>query len=190
MTSAEIWSRFGARLRAFVASRVREEADVDDLLQELFAKVHRGKAGVKDEGKLEAWLFRVARHQVIDHARSRARRPLPIPEDVAGTEAPRSTSCLEPMLERLPDPERELLRSSELDGVPQAELALRWGLSASGARSRVQRARAKLREAVLDCCRVERDAGGRPVDFTPKKAGCGCPDGAPSASPARGPARS
>jgi RNA polymerase sigma-70 factor (ECF subfamily) len=64
------------------------------------------------------------------------------------------------------------VRLSELEGVSQAEVAARLGLSASGARSRVQRGRRMVREALDDCCRVVID-GGEVVDVT-ARAGCGC----------------
>jgi RNA polymerase sigma-70 factor (ECF subfamily) len=148
------------RLRAFVRRRVRNEADVDDVLQETLARASAGTPR-----RLEPWLFAIARNAVADHYRRRA--PASLDRDVA-VEAEPSTvtaelaSCLPPMMEALPEEDREALRSGDAK-----ELAVRLGLSLSGAKSRVQRARKRLRETLLDCCDVELDRRGNAVDFAP-----------------------
>jgi len=109
----------------------------------------------------------------------RTRRPSePLPEDFE-TESPEQVrraeqelaSCLQPLLATLPPEYRQALVLSELEGLPQREIARREGLSVSGAKSRVQRARRMLREAVLACCRVEVDRRGGITDFE-ARGGC------------------
>ena len=56
-------------------------------------------------------------------------------------------------------------------GLSQKDLAIRLGLSFSGAKSRVQRARGKLKQLLLDCCHFELDRFGRVIDYQPR---CGC----------------
>ncbi len=70
-------------------------------------------------------------------------------------------------------PTREALELSELEGLTQREVAERLGLSPSGAKSRVQRGRHKLREALEACCEIERDVRGHVTDYRPKE-GCSC----------------
>jgi RNA polymerase sigma-70 factor (ECF subfamily) len=184
MTTDAVWSAFSGRLRGFIAKRVREEVDIDDILQDVFAKIHAGLGALKEEARLEAWLFQVARRAIIDHYRRR--RPVELPEDVAGKEDPRDVSAevatwLDPMMSLIPEEDREALRLADLEGLPQKDLAERLGLSLTGAKSRVQRARARLKQAVLDCCHVEMDRRGRPFDYTRKRDGsgpcdpCACP---------------
>lgn len=60
--------------------------------------------------------------------------------------------------------------------MPQAEIAARAGLSLSGAKSRVQRARTMLREVLLQCCRVEVGKRGGVVDYEPAKGCTRCED--------------
>ena len=80
-----LWARFGDRLRAFIATRVKGETDVEDVLQEVFAKIHAGLGRLNESEKLEAWLFQVARHAVLDHFRRRSgkRRSSELREDLA-----------------------------------------------------------------------------------------------------------
>ena len=65
----EIWNSFTAQLRRFIASRVHTEADVDDILQEVFIKIHRGIDKLEDPSKLHAWIFQITRNAIADHYR-------------------------------------------------------------------------------------------------------------------------
>lgn len=175
MTTDAVWAAFSSRLRGFIAKRVRGEADIDDVLQEVFAKVHAGLPGLRDGVKLEAWLFGVARRAVVDHVRGRKRRAAGLPErgapesDVAAEVA----SWLAPMMSALPEEDREALRLADLEGMDRKALAARLGMSVTGAKSRVQRARARLKGALLECCHLEMDRLGRPVDYVKKRGDCG-----------------
>jgi RNA polymerase sigma-70 factor (ECF subfamily) len=156
-------------LGRYVRRRVRNAADADDVLQDALLRIHAGLRGAEDPA---AWIFGVARRAVADH--HRRRQGLPLEVDVA---APTATSapapCAEPMAERLPEADRELLRLAEVEGVPHAELAARLGVSLTAAKSRVSRARGRLKDALLACCRVELDGRGLPVDFVPRAGTCG-----------------
>ena len=179
--TAAVWEAFADRLRAFIARRVRGAADVDDILQDVFAKIHAGLGTLKDAAKLEAWLFQVTRRAIRDHARRRSgpRRTAALPEELPGPPAASDVAaCLEPMMALIPDDERELLRWADLDGLPQQGLAARLGVSLTAVKSRVRRARRRLKDAVLDCCRVEWDRRGNPIEYARKREGrgpCACP---------------
>jgi RNA polymerase sigma-70 factor (ECF subfamily) len=176
VTTDAVWAAFSGRLRGFIAKRVREEVDIDDILQDVFAKIHEGLRKLKESEKLEAWLFQVARRSIVDHYRRR--RPAELPEDVAETSPAKDISAevaswLDPMMALIPEEDRDALRLTELQGLSQKELAERLGISVTGAKSRVQRARARLKEAVLDCCHIELDRRGQPIDYTRKRRDCG-----------------
>ena len=82
--------------------------------------------------------------------------------------------CLVPLLNELPEPYRQVLRLTEFEGATQREAASQLGLSLSGAKSRVQRARKMLREVLLKCCRVELDRRGGVVDYEARDGCDGC----------------
>jgi len=177
MTSTDaVWRQFGGRLRGFIAKRVRNPADVDDVLQDVFAKIHAGLGCLKESEKLEAWLFQVARRAVVD---SHRRRPVgELPEDLAEKAADATLSAevagwLAPLMTLLPEEDQEALRLTDLGEGSQKDLATRLGLSATGARSRVQRARKRFKEALLDCCHIDMDRRGNAIDYTKKRTSCG-----------------
>jgi RNA polymerase sigma-70 factor (ECF subfamily) len=68
--------------------------------------------------------------------------------------------CLRPLIDRLPDHSRRAIERVELHGFSQQAAADLEGLSLSGMKARVQRARAQLKVALLECCRIALDRRG------------------------------
>jgi RNA polymerase sigma-70 factor (ECF subfamily) len=86
-------------------------------------------------------------------------------------------ACLKPLMRNLATADQEALRLVEFQGVTQVDAARRLGLSTSGMKSRVQRARLRLRSALEDCCRVALDARGGVLGHDgcgDQKSSCGC----------------
>jgi RNA polymerase sigma-70 factor (ECF subfamily) len=75
-------------------------------------------------------------------------------------------------VENLPDRYRDAVSLYELQGVSQAEVAERLGISLSGAKSRVQRGRQKLKQVLQRCCRFDLDRRGNVLSCEPKAEGC------------------
>lgn len=178
-----VWAELTARLRPFVARRVAH-ADVNDVLQEVFLRIHTNLGALRDTERFGPWVYQVARSAVADHRRSVARHPLarepesgatnddeagpPEAEDDAAAEVCR---CIAPFVARLPSPYREAITLTELEGLPQKAAAEMLGLSPSGLKSRVQRGRDRLREMLHACCEIALDPRGHVIDCAPKPTG-------------------
>lgn len=174
-----IFNRFGNDLRGFLRSRVRDAATADDLLQTVWLRVHQRLPALRDHERLEAWLYQIARNAVVDHHR-RQRPHDELPPDLAAEpdapERPDLGPALARFLEALPPEDQEALRLTEYGGLTQRELAARLGISVSGAKSRVQRARARLRAQLEACCRFEFDRRGNLLEAIPhgEDRDCSC----------------
>ena len=83
---------------------------------------------------------------------------------------------LSDMIEGLPTAYREAVRLAELDELPQREIASRLGLTLSAAKSRIQRGRRLLREALDRCCSFQLDERGNVIDFQERGACARCCD--------------
>jgi len=167
-----VWERFSARLRAFIRSRVEDDDSAEDILQEVFLRIHTHLVAVQDVNRLESWLYQVCRNAIIDHyRRRRAHVELAetLPDDFDLPEGPDAAeeiaASLGEVLAALPEPYRQALTLTDLEGLSQQELAVRLGISLSGAKSRVQRGRQKIRDALLTCCHFEFDRYGRVIDY-------------------------
>jgi RNA polymerase sigma-70 factor (ECF subfamily) len=161
---SDLWSEHRSRLRGYIARRVRDTNAVDDILQEVFLKASKNLQSLKSPGSIAAWLYRIATNAIADHYRSL--RPWEeLPDDVAAPKSERDyvaelATCLQPLIAGMPEAYRGALMLSEIEGLPQREVAARLNISLSGAKSRVQRGREKLHQRLLDCCDIETRRGG------------------------------
>lgn len=169
------------QLRPFVSRRV-PQADVDDVLQDVFVRLQQGLPGLADETRFGPWVYQVARHAIADHHRARARHPLAPTEaeveqadDTAGDPVNPAevmlASTVSPFVAMLPSPYREALTLTELEGLTQKQAAEMAGISLSGMKSRVQRGREQLRELLEACCQIALDARGQVIDCEPRPGG-------------------
>jgi RNA polymerase sigma-70 factor (ECF subfamily) len=159
----------------FIRRRVPSDDDAEDIAQEVMLRIYRHSADLEHEDRMTAWVYRIATNAIADHFRRPARRELPagqsadVPEH--DCEPPAAAllepepeelrrelaACLSPLIEKLSPTYREAIELVEFDGVSQVEAAARLGITVSGAKARVQRARQQLRELLLACCEVELD---------------------------------
>ncbi|MEM7481261.1 MAG: sigma-70 family RNA polymerase sigma factor [Acidobacteriota bacterium] len=183
------WQPFVAGLRRFVAGRV-PALDAEDVAQEVLLRLHQRAHTLRDTARAEAWVYGVARRVIADHYRARKvplsegedleRLELPLPADapsLASFEGDHSVheevlTWLRPLAEELPEKYRRALVLADFEGRTQREVAAELGLSLSGAKSRVQRARSMLGDALARCCQVEMGPDGRAVDFLRRECAC------------------
>lgn len=166
-------------MRGYIANRVSDGDAVDDILQDVYLKAHTNLSTVRSRGSITSWLFRIASNAIVDHYRSQ--KPwVDLPDELVAPEAERDyaaelATCLQPLITEMPEIYRSALQLSEIDGLPQKKVADRLGISLSGAKSRVQRGREKLRERLLDCCIVETGRSGI-IGYEPrdKSSTCSC----------------
>ena len=173
MTSntAALNNEFLTRLRAFVRGRVRSEHDAEDIVQDVLTRLVQHDDSVNSQS-VYAWMFTVARRAIIDRSRAPANRAHADVTNASVVEPANDQSasaelakCMEPMLAMLDAGDRALLQRIDMVGESQADVARELGMSMSGLKSRVQRARQRLRAQLEDCCAIERDRIGQPADY-------------------------
>jgi RNA polymerase sigma-70 factor (ECF subfamily) len=176
--SAEcLWREFAGPLRGFLRARTATDADADDLLQNVFLRIHQRLPELRDTSKIQGWVYRIARNAIIDHYRRR-REHLPMDfepeaESPEGDDAVDLRPALKRFIAELPPMYREPLVRHEYQGESIDEVAKSLGLSLTAAKSRVRRARIMLREMLDRCCRFEFDRRGRVIAATPRQT-CAC----------------
>ncbi len=176
--SEQLWATFSQPLQQFITRRVPDTHTAEDILQDVFLKIHTRIDTLQQHERVAAWIYQIARNAVADHYR--ARRPLAeLPETLqaedqyAGDDVVRELlPCVAALVDALPEPYRQALRLTEYQGLSQKQLGEQLGISFSGAKSRVQRARAKIKQQLLECCHFQLDHAGRIIDYQPRRACC------------------
>ena len=188
------WQELAQRVRPLIASRVAPD-DVDDVVQETLVRVAQHIEDLRDGSRLGPWMLQVARNTVADHHRKLGRTPTaqgvsddallehaaharhePSDDSLDGRQAEQALAAWAKFsVQSLPEPYKEALVLTELEGMSQKEAAEQLGISYTAMKSRVQRGRVMLREKVERCCAVARDGRGHIVDFEPRvPGGCRC----------------
>lgn len=163
------WTLHEAELRAYLRHRLSDLAAADDVLQDVFVKALRHQAAFCSLESPRAWLFQVARNTMIDRART-AHPAEPIEDHADRLEAPAPelpdpvdalAACLAAALERLPAQDAAILRACDIDGQSQRDFAAAQSLSLPAAKSRLLRARQRLRGELVQACGIRFDGEGR-----------------------------
>ena len=178
VASEQVWETFSRPLHQFIQRRVPDPYSAEDILQDVFLKIHTHIDTLRTQDRLTSWIYQITRNAIADYYR--AQRPtaelaetLPAADELVDEDVVHQLSpCVAAMVAALPEVYREALRLTEYQGLSQKALSEQLGISFSGAKSRVQRARHMLHERLLACCRVELDGRGAIVDYE-SRSGCG-----------------
>lgn len=173
-----LYNKLGQRLKGFIRRRVLDDTVAEDILHEAFLKMHNNIDNLRDEGKIESWLYQITRNAIADHFRGR--RPTTklhddlhvVDGDDDNDAMKRISLSVKGMVQQLPAPYRESIILTEYRGLTQKELAQHQGISISGAKSRVQRARKMLKDMLMNCCHFEFDRYGTIIDYHPISCCC------------------
>jgi RNA polymerase sigma-70 factor, ECF subfamily len=183
-----VWHDLRGPLLSFISRRVSDRDSAEDILQEVMLRMHRHAGELRSAPAVGGWIHGIARNAITDHYRravTRRERPagsdaeLDRPNPVVPEPGPAElraelAACLKPLLAQLPAIYRDALRLTDLDGLTQADAATRIGLSTSGMKTRVQRARAQLKKLFVECCEIELDRRGGIIDYQPHHDTCSC----------------
>jgi len=178
--------RHEARLYRFARRLCRHREDAEDVLQESLLAAARGLGGFRGASSIGTWLYAIARSFCIKKRRRSIFAPVEVSLETQASLAARGladparrpdealeASRLEMALERaiaaLDRPYREVLLLRDVEGLSAAEVAEVTGLSVPAVKTRLHRARGRLREALAP---VMSEGGGRAASAPPRP----CPD--------------
>ncbi|WP_017730141.1 RNA polymerase sigma factor SigZ [Nafulsella turpanensis] len=179
---APVFLEYEEKLKAFIRKRIPDEEESKDLLQQVLLKLYRHCEKLPEVKNMQAWVYQVSRNALNDYFKEAARRksthqPLQVELQLEGVEEDRlqkeMVEYVRPLIALLPLKYARPLIMSDLEGYSQQQVADHLGISLSGAKSRVQRAREKLREIIIECCLLELDRNGKLLSLDIKDS-CGC----------------
>jgi len=153
---ADLVGSYGRRVYAFARSRVRDPETAEEITQSVFAtiadKLTRG--GYADDGRFEAWLFRITGNRIRDEIRRRERRGVAVSLDGAAPQVAREDAeeadmgRLRAAVAGLPDADREIISLRHHAGLSFAQIAETLGEPVGTLLARHHRALKKLRSVL------------------------------------------
>ena len=184
VTFNEIWIKFSHPVKDFIRNQTHKADVTDDILQEVFIKIHQNLHLLRDEERVAGWVFQIARNTVLNYFRTQKKNLENQRFHQRETEGESYFkendlnemvgNWLEKFKKDLAPKYQEALQLVDIEGVTQVELANRLGISVSGAKSRVQRGREQLKQKLVDCCPVKTDQYGNILEIQSKNGNCTC----------------
>ena len=179
MELTTIYTEFHNALLGFIKSKVSNQEDAEDIVQNVFVKVASGLGELNRKEKLQSWIYTIARNSIIDYYRSNANKKNisfkeETTESFTNEEYVDTTKgldcCLIDIVNQLPEEYRDIIIDVEIHGVKQKDLVGKYKLAYPSIRSRVQRGRERLKQLLLECCNITWDTRGNILEVQSKSA--------------------
>lgn len=157
------WHQHQAELYHFLLARTANPDQAADMMQELFLKARATPDTFCDMAHPLAWLYRAARNMLIDQHRLKKEftgLTDDMPQSRSDTDpVAQLERCLPETLQAMPEDEAWLIEQCDIFGRPQQQLADELNITLAALKSRLLRARTRLREKLIELCEIEPDGG-------------------------------
>lgn len=156
--------------------RFVEPAEAEDLVQEVFLKVHQNLITFRQECRLSTWIFQIATHAALDRLKSPSRKMLSqkfqlldrLEESEHHVAASHGNApvheemcrCIHGFIDELPVDYSAIIFLSELKELRISEIAQVLGITPGAAKIRLHRARQALKTRMEQGCRILLDERG------------------------------
>ncbi len=153
----------------YVKKRINNQEDAEDITQEVFYKLSKSKTEAVDN--LKSWVYTIAKNSITDYYRKKKVYTSELDEHQFSEDYKRDTTtkelseCVTSFINELPEDYRYLMRLSELEEIPQKEIAKKMDMNYVTVRSKVQRGRKKLKELFSECCTIMQGGKGSILDY-------------------------
>ncbi|MBZ5725549.1 MAG: sigma-70 family RNA polymerase sigma factor [Acidobacteriia bacterium] len=162
----EIVERYQSKVFSIIHGIVRQRNDVEDIAQQVFAKVFLSLKSFDFRSSLITWIYKITVNECFDYLRKRKVRKLVYESDLSEDEVRRvdnsepsvdrqlpadaklaSRDYVVKLLSKVSEEERMLLMLKEVEGYSVEELAIRTGMNENTIKVKLFRARQKLVKA-------------------------------------------
>ena len=181
MEDIKNWENLTGKLYIYLLKNVKDKDIAEDILHDAFLKILEKRQFYKYKENYDGWAFRITKNVLIDYYRKNKTNAdlKSIKRDIDDNNGEFDTykhliPALKQFIESLPEKYRKPLILSDIEGIKQKLIAQKLGLSVSGAKSRIQRARKMLKEYFLKCSEYKYDIRGTVIEFYPRSPLCIC----------------
>ena len=168
----QIRKQYDKQLSELICHKVNHHDCCHDILQDVYLKVIQHIDKIERADHIGPYVKKLASNTVTDYYRSKKATEISLQEnimvsaseiDLTNKTHSLASSFFMEKIEALPDIYKHALVKTELEGISQKQLAADLGISYSGLKSRVQRAKEMLRRSILECCDYKFDVYGNVI---------------------------
>lgn len=177
-----IWKDFHNSLLYYIRKRIKKSEDANDILQDVFFKIIKSDVEIKSTPELTSWIYKVTKNSIIDYWRKNKINidkttflefePEEEKEESKSSEAETLAGCIDTMITNLPEKYSIVFNLYEKEKLSHKEISAKLEISISGSKTRLQRAREKLKEMLVNYCQVETDVYGNVINSCAEESSC------------------
>ena len=166
----EVVQEFYEFLKAYIIKKTNDINLAEDIVQEVMLKLVESHKKNIEVNNIKAWLFQVTRNTIADYYNdyyNKNKIEFNFNEDWKehSISSENISTILEsdfiiPMIGLLPEKYAKPLHLSDIENIPQKEIALQLNLGLSATKMRIQRGREKLKTLFIECCDIQYDKSG------------------------------
>lgn len=168
MANKELYDQYHEEIYFFLLKRVNNESIAKDILQNTFLKAYENFHQLKQKSKTRAWLFRIARNEMINYYNRESDYVLRLPNSGKMVSENKSDfccseefCCFDNFINELPEIYKEVIELVYKTGKKQWEAAEILKVSLPTVKARIKRAKSILTKRFKECCHYEVDEKGK-----------------------------
>jgi len=161
METQKIWKQFNEELYFFILKKVKNKTTTNDIFQNAFLKIHKNRHQLKDEEKVKAWVFQIARNEIANFFKQESiyvATAIEAKQTVGDTY--QHICCFDKFINDLPVLYKEPIELVYLKGKKQNEVSEILDISLANVKVRIKRAKDILKKNFNECCKYEIDKNG------------------------------
>ncbi|MGO3719367.1 MAG: sigma-70 family RNA polymerase sigma factor [Mesonia hippocampi] len=162
METQKIWDNFNDELYFFILKKVKNKDVTNDVFQNTFLKIHKNLSKLKKEEKARAWIFQIARNEIVNHFKKES---VYVEKLDADKEIPlqkyQHICCFDKFINDLPEIYRQVIELIYVKGKKQKDVAKELEISLENVKARIKRAKDILKKKFNECCKYEFDKNGK-----------------------------
>ncbi len=161
METQTVWNNYNQELYFFILKKVKNKNAANDIFQNTFLKIHTNLSSLKDEEKVRAWVFQIARNEIFNYFNKETAYSDEIEssQDII-LQQYQHICCFDKFIHELPETYKEVIELVYIKGQKQKEVAITLSISLENVKARIRRAKEILKKRFNECCKYEFDKNG------------------------------
>ena len=162
LNTTKIWEAYYLELYFFVLKRVQNVDTANDLVQNIFIKIHKNLETLKNSQKAKQWVFQIARNEILDfHKQRKEELDASRLDDESLEDQFEVICCFDKFMDELPEKYKVVINSVYVEGKKLSQIATEQNLSLANVKARVRRGKQYLKEKLINCCKYNLDENGK-----------------------------
>lgn len=161
MDTQKVWNDFNDELYFFILKKVKNEESANDIFQNTFLKIHINLSKLKSEEKTRAWIFQIARNEIVNHFNKKFIYVDELDSNTAiSIQEYQNICCFDKFINDLPEIYRQAIELVYIKGLKQKEAAEKLDISLENLKVRIKRSKDILKKKFNECCKYQFDKNG------------------------------